>query len=468
MVGLGLLRRDSLRAQLLWWLMLPLVLVLMLDAVISYQAALSFANSAYDDGLFDTARALAQHVKAGGGAVEVNLPRQAQEILEYDPYDEVFYQVLTPNGTQLTDRRRLPPPPFPAAKETSRRYYDAKLNQTPIRVAAYSVVDAKGAPLFTVLSAETLIKRRTLVKNILITVILPQIVIIVGAAMLLVYGIRRGLIPLLRLTDAVTRRGYHDLSLIDEVRSPEEVRPLMHAINDLMQRLSTALSMQRRFIADAAHQLRTPLAGLFAQTERALGEQSVEDMRPALEHIKASSRQLTRLVNQLLTLARSEPDSDPTREFTRVDLAQLVRQTTMEWVPKALSRDIDLGYAGIDKPVVVQGDALLLEELLNNLIDNAIRYGRDNGTATVRLTTAPIVAIEVEDDGRGIPEQDRERVFERFYRVSGNGSSSGSGLGLAIVRQIAQAHRASVYLGGGRGKKGTLIRVAFDGSATRT
>ena len=457
------MKRDSLRAQLLWWLMLPLVLVLMLDAVVSYQVALNFANSAYDEGLFDTARALAQHVKSGGGAVEVNLSRQAQEILEYDPYDQVFYQVLRPDGTQLADRPSLPPPPSPTTKEKPVRYYDTELNPTPIRVAAYSVFDARGAKLFTVLSAETLVKRRTLVKNILITVILPQIVIIVGAAFLLVYGIRRGLIPLLRLTDAVARRGHQDLSLIDEVRSPEEVRPLMHAINDLMRRLSTALSMQRRFIADAAHQLRTPLAGLFAQTERALSEQSFEDMRPALEHIKASSKQLTRLVNQLLTLARSEPDSDPTREFASFDLVQLVRQTTMDWVPKALSRNIDLGYAGIDTPVVVEGNALLLEELLNNLIDNTIRYGRNDGTATVRLAATPVVAIEVEDDGCGIPEKDRERVFERFYR---SGSSSGSGLGLAIVRQIAQVHRASVYLGAGRGKQGTLVRVVFDGSGS--
>jgi two-component system sensor histidine kinase TctE len=467
MIGSDLLKRDSLRAQLLWWLMLPLVLVLMLDAVISYRVALNFANGAYDEGLFDTARALAQQVKTGGGTVEVNLPLQAQEILESDPYDKVFYQVLAPDGTQVVGHQDLPPPPFPATAETPVRYYDSELNQMPIQVAAYSVFDAKGAQLFTVLSAETLIKRRTLVKKILITAIVPQIVIIVGAALLLVYGIRRGLIPLRRLTDAVTRRGYHDLSLIDEVRSPEEVRPLTHAINELMQRLNSALSAQQRFIADAAHQLRTPLAGLSAQTERALSEQSLEDMRPALEHIKASSKQATHLVNQLLTLARAEPGSDPTREFARFDLAQLVRETTMGWVPKALSRGIDLGYVGTDKPVFVQGDALLLKELLNNLIDNAIRYGRDDGTVTVRLKTTPRVAIEVEDDGRGIPEQDRERVFERFYRVSGS-SSSGCGLGLAIVRQIAQVHGASVHLGGSMGRQGTLVCVAFDGSSART
>jgi two-component system sensor histidine kinase TctE len=263
------------------------------------------------------------------------------------------------------------------------------------------------------------------------------------------------------LTDAVTRRGYHDLSLIDEVRSPEEVRPMMHAINELMQRLSTALSMQRRFIADAAHQLRTPLAGLSAQTERALGEQRLEDMQPALQHIKASSKQLARSVNQLLTLARSEPDSDPTREFARFDLAELVRQTTMEWVPRAFSQSIDLGYDGNDKPVFVHGDALLLKELLSNLIDNAIRYGRDGGTATVRLTAISKVAIEVEDNGPGIPQQDHERVFERFYRISGS-RGDGCGLGLAIVRQIAQVHDASASLERPPAGRGTLVRIVFN------
>jgi signal transduction histidine kinase len=461
-IGSRLLKRDSLRAQLLWWLMLPLALVLMLDAVVSYYVALNFANSAYDEGLFDTARALAQQVRTGDGRVEVNLPPQAQEILEFDPYDKVYYLVIAPDGTHVAGRQGIPLPASPTNVIAPVRYYDAELGQTPVRVAAYSVFDGKAEQLFTVLSAETLIKRQTLVKNILITVILPQIVIIVGAALLLVYGIRRGLIPLRRLTDAVTRRGYHDLSLIDEVRSPEEVRPLMHAINELMHRLSTALSMQRRFIADAAHQLRTPLAGLSAQTERALSERRLEDMQPALEHIKASSKQLTRLVNQLLTLARSEPDSDPTREFARFDLAQLVRQTTIEWVPRAFSQGMDLGYAGNDKPVFVHGDALLLKELLNNLIDNAIRYGRDGGTATVRLTAISAVAIEVEDNGPGIPQQDHERVFERFYRISGS-PGDGCGLGLAIVRQIAQVHDASASLERPTRGRGTLVRIVFNG-----
>jgi two-component system, OmpR family, sensor histidine kinase TctE len=460
MLGLGLLRRDSLRAQLLRWLTLPLLLVLMLDAAISYRVALDFANGAYDEGLFDTARALAQQVKTDNGKVEVNLPPQAQEILESDPYDKVFYEVIAPDGRKVSGRQELPLPPLATDAKAPVRYYDADLGHTPIRVAAYSAFDTEGARLFTVLSAETLIKRQILVKNILITVILPQVVIVAVVALLLVHGTRRGLIPLLRLTAAVTRRGHHDLSFIDEVRSPEEVRPLIHAINELMLRLSVVLSAQERFIADAAHQLRTPLAGLSAQAEHALGEHRLEDMRPALEHIKASSKQVTRLVNQLLTLARTEPNANPRREFGRFDLAQLVRQTAMEWVPAALSRRIDLGYAGVDAGVFVEGDNLLFKELLNNLIDNAIRYGNDGGTATVRLTTTPSVVIEVEDDGRGIPEQERERVFERFYRVHGT-DRSGCGLGLAIVQQIAQVHGASVSLAAPVSAHGTLVRVAF-------
>ena len=343
------------------------------------------------------------------------------------------------------------------------RYYDGELHHAPIRIAAYSVFDAQEVPLFTVLSAETLVKRKALVQNILITVILPQIVIITFAALLLMYGVRRGLIPLFRLTDAVMRRGHRDLSVIDEVRSPEEVRPLIHAINELMSRLSVVLAAQERFIADAAHQLRTPLAGLSAQVDRALSERHLDGIRPALEYIKASSRQVTRLVNQLLTLARAEPNTSLHDGFGQVDLAGLVRSTTMGWVPMALAQGTDLGYVGPADAVYVEGDPLLLRELLNNLIDNALRYGNRNGTVTVLLDATPAVALEVEDDGPGIPEPYRKRIFERFYRVPGT-ASGGCGLGLAIVRQIAEAHKASVSLRQQRTTRGTLFRVEFAGT----
>lgn len=446
----------SLRAQLLWWLMPPLVLVIVVGTVIAYYAAYNFANRAYDDGLFDTARALAQQVRVVDGKPELNLRQQAVEILEFDPYDKEYYRVLGPDGSGIAGRPDLPLPANLPTPESPLQYYDSEVGGNPVRVAAFSAFDSAGRPQFSVLSAETLIKRQILVQRILIAVILPQLVLIVVVALLLVYGIRRGLVPLRRLADAVTRRGHHDLSIIEETDTPEEVRPLAQSINELIGRLSIALTAQQRFIADAAHQLRTPLAGLAAQTERALDETRIEDMKPALEHIWASSKRATHLVNQLLTLARAEPD----HAFGKVDIAHILRETTMEWVPKALTRRIDLGYSGRGQRVFVQGDALLLQEMLNNLIDNAIAYGHDDGAVTVRLLTTPAVQIQVEDDGAGIPEHERERVFERFYRIPGS-LGNGSGLGLAIVRQIALAHSASVSLASDANGRGTVVTITF-------
>jgi two-component system sensor histidine kinase TctE len=459
MLGTRLPQTQSLRAQLLWWLMPPLALLFVVGTVIAYYAAYNFANRAYDDGLFDTARALAQQVKLVGGKAELELRQQAIEILEFDPYDKVFYRVLGSGSISIAGRQDLPLPEVLPSPENPVQYYDSQVGGNPVRVAAFSAFDASGHPQFTVLSAETRIKRQILVQRILITVVVPQIVLIVVVALLLVYGVRRGLVPLRRLADAVTRRGYHDLSVIDDIGSPEEVRPLTRSINELIRRLGYALSAQQRFIADAAHQLRTPLAGLSAQTERALGETRIEEMKPALEQIWASSKRATHLVNQLLTLARTEPD----RAFTQVDLAQSLRQTTMDWVPKALTRNIDLGYAGGDQPVFVRGDALLLQEMLNNIIDNAIAYGRDGGAITVRLSVTPAPQIQVEDDGNGIPEHERERVFERFYRIPGS-TGNGCGLGLAIVRQIAQAHEASVSVQDSAAHRGTVVSIVFGGA----
>jgi two-component system sensor histidine kinase TctE len=456
---LRLPQTQSLRGQLLWWLMPPLALVFVVGTVIAYYAAYNFANRAYDDGLFDTARALAQQVRMVDGRAELNLRQQAVEILEFDPYDKEYYRVVGPDWSGIAGRQDLPLPAVPPVLEGPLQYYDSAVSGDPVRVAAFSAFDASGHVQFTVLSAETLNKRQILVRHILLAVILPQLVLIVVVALLLIYGVRRGLVPLRRLADAVTRRGYHDLSIIDEIASPEEVRPLTHSINELIGRLSTALSAQQRFIADAAHQLRTPLAGLSAQTERALGETRIEQMKPALEQIQSSSRRATHLVNQLLTLARAEPD----RAFTQVDLAQLLRETTMEWVPRALARRIDLGYAGHAQQVLVRGDPLLLQEMLNNLLDNAIAYGREDGAVTVRLAIAPALQFQVEDDGNGIPEAERARVFERFYRMPGS-SGNGCGLGLAIVRQIAQAHGASVTIDSAVAGRGTVVRIVFDGA----
>jgi two-component system sensor histidine kinase TctE len=241
---------------------------------------------------------------------------------------------------------------------------------------------------------------------------------------------------------------------------PTEVRPLTHAINDLMQRLGQTLSVQHRFIADAAHQLRTPIAGLKVQIERALLSKDMDDIRPALAQLQTSAERIAHLSNQLLTLARAEPGASDVVRFTDIDLNLMARETGMLWVPRALERNIDLGFVESDRPARIRGDLLLLQELVSNLIDNAVRYGRDGGTITVTVTARPAPQLSIEDDGPGIPASERDKVFERFHRLPGS-PGGGSGLGLAIVREIAHAHNASIELGSPDAGTGTRIRVTF-------
>jgi two-component system sensor histidine kinase TctE len=270
-----------------------------------------------------------------------------------------------------------------------------------------------------------------------------------------------------RLQSAISTRSHLDLSPLDESESLEEVRPLIHAINDLMQRLSHVLDAQNRFIADAAHQLRTPLAGLKAQIELIVRGNDPSAFENDMLTLRASTDRLTRLVNQLLALARNEPAADRVSARQALDINQLASTLTMARVPEALKKNIDLGYESQGAPGMINGDASRLKDLIDNLIDNAIRYTQPDGRITVSVSNDSRITLMVTDNGPGIPVDQRERVFERFYSVLGNGAD-GSGLGLAIVREIARMHGAQVNIGNGPDDTGTRISVVFQPSSPTT
>jgi two-component system sensor histidine kinase TctE len=318
-------------------------------------------------------------------------------------------------------------------------------------------------------TAETVTARTDFARQIMLGMMLPQMTLILLAALAVWYGVGRGLAPLTALQREIAQRSHRDLSALPEEQSPQEVRPLIHAMNGLLERLSQALAAQQRFIADAAHQLRTPLAGIRTQSELALRQTQSGDAQNTLRQLQTATEQTTRLINQLLSLARAEPGAERARTAEKLDLARLARETTMEWVPRALARDIDLGF---DSPLAVarvEGDSLLLKEMLNNLLDNAIRYTQAGGQVTVRVSpdtrdVTRLFTLSVEDSGPGIPENERERVFERFHRVLGTGVE-GCGLGLAIVREIAQAHGGDASLTSGASGGGTLVRITVPQAA---
>jgi two-component system sensor histidine kinase TctE len=275
--------------------------------------------------------------------------------------------------------------------------------------------------------------------------VLPQLVLIILATIIVYFAIERGLLPLKRLQRAVSDRSHLDLSPIEVEQAPREVRPLVEEVNHLMARLGKTLDFQNRFIADAAHQLKTPVAGIKAQIELALREHDHAALQRAVAQLYVGADRLSRLVGQLLSLARNEPGAFSAMQFQPLDLNALALEATMDWVPEAIKRNVDLGFEGAPCAVMIDGDANRLRELINNLIDNAVRYSQDGGHATVKVAHAGQAQLSVSDDGPRIPVEERQRIFERFHRLLGT-PTDGSGLGLAIVSEIASLHNARITL----------------------
>jgi len=438
-------RVQSLRTQFLLRLALPLALFVVLDAVASYYIALHYANAAYDRWLLDSARSLAQEVKAQKGKVTFELPPTALEIFQWDEVDQTFFKIESSHLGFMAGDRRVPPPPDLAAVRKQPAYFDGAIQGQKVRVVSMLATPKDSSEEVLVQVAETIGKRRGMMTDILLAELVPQFVLVLIAGLYIWIGIDRGLRPLNALTREIAQRSPRDLTPIPDTRVPLEVLTLTHTINDLLARLSTAIATQQRFIANAAHQLRTPLAGLKVQAERALRETDLAAMRPALIQIRNGADRASRLSTQLLVLARSETALSGARPGSPVDLNAVAKEACMDWVPKALDRDMDLSFDGTPGPVYVQGEETLLRELLNNLLDNAVRYGREHGQIMVRLAADDHPCLIVEDDGPGIPDSEADRIFERFYRLPGS-PGDGCGLGLAIVKEIADQHRARVRL----------------------
>jgi two-component system, OmpR family, sensor histidine kinase TctE len=453
---------DSIRNQLMLWLLFPILVLWLIQCSIAYFTGTDMANDAYDSALADDAKALASRFSVHDGKLKVDLPEAAKAILEYDGQDKVYYQILGPDGKMLMGDPAIDTPPshVPIGKLL---YRNGQIHNQRVRIVTMRPgLFPKNSSGAVIQVAETLTSRRNLTSEILLSVILPQLSLIIVAALIVWFGVARGLNPLERIQIAVASRSPRDLHPLKETDAPAEVRPLVHAINDLLERLAEDLAIQRRFVANAAHQLRTPLAGLKMQAELALRQDHEEDSQHALKQIQTSVQRASHLAKQLLSLARSEPGASESLTYERVDLNQLARKATREFVTDALQKKIDLGFEGSlgGEQALIKGDLTSLHELVCNLVDNAIRYTHEGGDVTVRVTQNGSVNLIVEDNGPGIPVEERQRVFERFYRILGN-EADGSGLGLSIVDEIAQAHAADIFITEGTDHKGTSVKVSF-------
>ncbi len=443
------------------WLLFPMIVLLGFSAVGSYYLAYEFAYIAYDRSLADNARALAGQTTVVNGQVKLDLPGAAKKMLLSDEYDTVYFKIKGADGVLIDGNPDLPDPEV-ARYDGVPVMHDASLHGKKLRIASRFYVPPGGQAARPILVqvAETLNKRKILEREILAASVLPQLALIGAALLALWMGVSRGLRPMESLHNEIAARSHNDLSPIEEGHTPREMQPIIYAVNDLMSRLESALVSQQRFIADAAHQLRTPVAGMKTQIGLTLGQTDNKSLQHSLQQLNNSAGRIGRLVNQMLDLAQVEPDANKAIVLKSVDLTKIVKSATMEWVPLALKRNLDLGFEGPEKEIIIQGNALRIKMLLDNLIDNAVRYSPQGGSITTRLENSDEVTLSVEDSGSGVPAEERSLVFQRFYRILGN-DAEGCGLGLSIARGIADLHRAKIFIDEPKTHKGTLIKVIF-------
>ena len=447
--------QRSLFGEILDWMLTPLLLLWPVGLALTWLVAQGIANKPFDRALIYNAHALAQLVTVQRGRPQFNLPQSASEILRADDSDSVYYQVLGPRGEWLSGERDLPPPPEEEAPQPGDvRLRDAELRGVDIRVAYIWVrVPVEGNPLALVQVAETREKRSVLATEIIKGVMVPQFVLLPLAVLLVWLALARGIKPLNQLEERIRARSPDDLSPLDHKTVPLEVAPLVDSVNDLLTRLNDSLATQKRFLADAAHQLKTPLAGLRMQADLAQREgTSTDELKQSLKQIGRSSIRATHTVNQLLALARAEASGAQMTQ-QRCDLARLTMDVVRDSVPRAMDKRIDLGYDGAEPGapgVWLDGNPTLLKELVRNLVDNAINYTPSSddrpGVVTVRVladTFGRVLLLQVEDTGPGVPESERELIFQPFYRALGS-EADGSGLGLPIVQEIARQHQAEI------------------------
>lgn len=454
---------GSLRGRLLRRLALMLGVLLLIASLSSYWNARGAADTAYDRTLLASARAIADGLYEADGRLKADVPYVALDIFAYDSAGRIFYQVLDPDGKLVSGYENLPPPP-PGTKRTDdypalARFYDGEYQGVGIRVVSLlqPVSEPRLNGIAEIRVAETESARERLARGLLVDSLWRLVLLVVAALVLVWLAVSAALRPLNKLRLAVEERQVDDLRPLPEVAVQRELRPLVDALNQFTERLRGLFQRQADFIADASHELRTPLAALKARVDLGLRERDPEVWRATLVEAAQNTDRLTHLANQLLSLARIESGARAIAEggAERIELGQLARELGMALAPLAHARGVALALEAEDQ-VWVMGEPTLLNELLCNLVDNALAHTPDGGNVVLRVA-APAV-LEVEDDGSGIPAEERDKVFQRFYRRSVQGH--GAGLGLAIVGEICRAHQAEISLHDGA-TGGLKVRVSF-------
>ena len=431
---------SSLHGRLLVLLMATLGALLAFNLWSDYRAAGEYTQEAYDLALADTAVALAAHVQSRDQQLSFDLPLQAALTLSSNRFDDMYYLVRGPDGIVVAGNQDLPSGPSPP--EPGPGFFDGWYRGEPVRVVVYRSPTPLGE--VTVKVAETTRRRAQLTRRFVSEDMLLDMLLVVATLVLVLVGVRLGLRPLGRLRADLEQRSPGDLRALQEAGVPSEVRPLVQALNRQLKLLKSASEAQQSFLANAAHQLRTPLAGLQTQLEVTAQEQEPQRLRDGLAAALDGVRRTAHLANQLLTLARAQPPASLAQGMQTLDLSEVMADNASFYFDRAVANDIDLEFETTAAPL--RASKWLVRELAANLIENALLYTPRGGHVTVRCgLNGQKPFLEVEDSGPGIPQAERERVFERFYRMP-NSAGDGSGLGLAIVKEIARAHAAKISL----------------------
>ena len=447
---------SSIRLNLLKRLIAPLLIINLIGAGLTYWLAWAPTQIAFDQSLADAAWALAPRLRDVHGTILIDLPQEAEQVLRVDHFDAIYLTVRDAEGKTIAGDKDFPALLLPE-KLNDPLAYDGAMRGESIRII--SLKTNIGTEPVLIGAAETLRKRTHIRSEIFIALLLLESILTIITVVIMWLAVTKGLLPLKKMQTDLNARSHDDLSPVEDDNIPPELRPVINAINGLLMKVRIGASAQQNFLANVAHQLRTPLAGLKMQLEWLQQRYAAEpETTHSAKLMMSSTERMIRQTNQFLALARAEPSQFEKTRLGMVELDKLVEESIQYFVEEADKKNIDLGFDL--RPTNVMGDRFLLRDMIDNLIDNAIRYSPQNGAVTVScFQTATHRILSVEDAGPGIAESEKDLIFNRFYRL--NDKIAGSGLGLAIVRDIVKDHSAEIVLTSGSEGKGTIFSVQF-------
>lgn len=452
---------PTLTHALLGWLLIPLLVLLAVSAYTTYRNASHLAETERDLVLEEITDDLKELASAALEAKrKIDPDSLAFNLLIRDAKDQRYFAIYDPNGTLLAGDPRLTRMGTGVGNDQHAVFGTLSLDGRKVRRAAVKG-SKEDLPGFEIQVAETMVRRDRLTLHLLRGVLVPQALVLILSIPLIWFGISRGLHPLEALRRRITHRSAQDLDAIPADNAPRELQPVVTALNDLLLRFKAVQDEQRRFMADAAHQIKTPLAVLTAELDLARADTSCPCAQPTYRRLQKATARLAHLVRQLLALAHSEANASKTRVL--FDLSELAKEVTGDFVAAAGRQRIDLGFEGAEQAIPVRGNPTLVREAMKNLVENALKFTPEGGTVTTSARASPPV-FSVADSGPGIPDAELPLIFQRFHRAPDSSATEGSGLGLAIVQEVARKHGAVVTVGKSA-LGGALFELRFEGDA---